>query len=412
MKDTKNNLDKSQLKNPKNPKKRREIMKQKKVVLIQRYLKGFIVRSQYFNTIYRYRKTMEIVDTEKSYYHNLNLIYNYYYNPLMKLAERSPILKRDEIKNVFSNILKVRESSSTVLEMLKKRMSVWQKKNQMIGDVFIKIMDRSLLVPYVRYIQTYDEIREYRNVLLQENAEFKKYLSLVTLLPPLEGKTFDDLMINPVQRIPRYLMLLDGLLKLTKSSHADHFNLINAKRLLSNFAEYINESIANDNIMNKLSSRLISYRSLPFNPDRKLLHHGKLKHYIKKSRKSRYLCLYTDYIVFSKIPRNGILRSKKERDLSIFAFINLNSLISVRPIGQIKKGYMFSINVSGQDNYFAAPTLNEMRYWTSQINLALKKSKKSSSHTRSSMILRSQSINIDKEEVSMQNESCRNKITS
>lgn len=407
MKDNKTilNRTKFRLRKTKDLGRKKKMEEKNRIILIQGYFKGFCTRSQYYNLLYRYRKTLEIVETEQSYYDNLSLIYNYYYNPLIKLADSVPLISHEEIQNVFSNIVKIKENSSIILGMLKKRTSVWQKKNQMIGDVFVKIIEKSLLVPYIKYIQNYDEHREYRETLAQDNMEFKRFISYVSLLPPLEGKSFEDLMINPVQRIPRYLLLLEDLIKITKVSHADHLNLTNAKSLLSNFTEYINESINNNKIMIKISASLIGYETLPFNKDRKLLHHGELKHFIKKKKKTKHIYLFSDCIVFSKIPRNRIFR-KGCKDMSILAYLNLNPNISVRSVGQVKSGFIFSINVSGQDNYFSAQTLNDMRYWTSQINLALKKINKPSIISispslkeKKTMIYCSPTINIDKEEV-------------
>ena len=47
-------------------------------------------------------------------------------------------------------------------------------------------------------------------------------------------------LITPVQRIPRYLMLLKDLLKLTDKSHNDYQNILEANERISKIADYVN----------------------------------------------------------------------------------------------------------------------------------------------------------------------------
>lgn len=48
-------------------------------------------------------------------------------------------------------------------------------------------------------------------------------------------------MILPVQRIPRYTLLLQELVKKTWEDHPDHGDLIQAQQKMKSIAEYINE---------------------------------------------------------------------------------------------------------------------------------------------------------------------------
>ena len=58
-----------------------------------------------------------------------------------------------------------------------------------------------------------------------------------------EGKlTLDDLLIKPVQRIPRYVLFIKDLLKHTAPSHPDHAPLQIALGELTLMAERFNDS--------------------------------------------------------------------------------------------------------------------------------------------------------------------------
>jgi hypothetical protein len=49
---------------------------------------------------------------------------------------------------------------------------------------------------------------ETRARIAKENTNFNMFLKLARLMPGMENKTMEDLFINPVQRIPRYKLLL------------------------------------------------------------------------------------------------------------------------------------------------------------------------------------------------------------
>lgn len=54
--------------------------------------------------------------------------------------------------------------------------------------------------------------------------------------------TLDDLLIKPVQRIPRYVLFVKDLLKHTAPGHPDHTPLQQALGELTTLAEKVNDS--------------------------------------------------------------------------------------------------------------------------------------------------------------------------
>lgn len=53
--------------------------------------------------------------------------------------------------------------------------------------------------------------------------------------------TLTDLLITPIQRIPRYSLLLKELNKKTPSTHPDHQDLCKAIQLFDELGQHINE---------------------------------------------------------------------------------------------------------------------------------------------------------------------------
>lgn len=358
--------------------------------LIQSYLRGYKERKSYKNIKYRHRKVIEIYETEKSYVETLDLIYYYYYLPLKEMIKiNEPILTHEEIDHIFCGIEKIREKNREILKLLEERISNWHI-DQAIGDIFVHIMEKSMLYPHIKYIQNYNQNREFRLNLMNTNKAFNRFIKITMILPVMEGKSLDDLLINPVQRIPRYILLLNDLIKSTKATHPDHFNISNGLRLVQEFTAFLNENNRRNEMMMDISSRL-SGLDLPENPKRVLLHEGRIIHINEKEKNPRYAFLFSDCIVFAKDVKKKKKSLKTQKPtFSIIANIKLNSNVSVQAIGEYEQGSAFSITISGQENIFLTQSQNEMIYWVTQIKDALSSingsSKLQSSHSSGSLL--------------------------
>jgi hypothetical protein len=91
--------------------------------------------------------------------------------------------------------------------------------NLCVGDVF-KMIDEGFLDDYTTYVQNYTEA----HMLLKKEAKkklFKEFLAKQKLDVRSKGRELDQFLIMPVQRIPRYHLLLRELVKHTWSTHPD-----------------------------------------------------------------------------------------------------------------------------------------------------------------------------------------------
>jgi len=92
----------------------------------------------------------------------------------------------------------------------------------------------------------------------------------------------------PVQRIPRYLMLLKELLKCTPSDHVDYVDLIKAHEKIATVALDVNEAERNAENLNtiyQIQTLLGDQVETIVEPHRRLVKHGRvllLEHYKKK----------------------------------------------------------------------------------------------------------------------------------
>ena len=86
-------------------------------------------------------------------------------------------------------------------------------------------------------------------------------------------------LITPVQRIPRYKLLLDDIIKNTPRYHPDKENLLEARAQIDSIAWYINDQIKdyeNNKIMVDIQKSLQGGLPKIIKPDRKLVKQGNL----------------------------------------------------------------------------------------------------------------------------------------
>lgn len=101
--------------------------------------------------------------------------------------------------------------------------------------------------------------------------------------PEFKGLTLNAYLIMPVQRVPRYVMLLSDLLKSTPDTHTDFEPIKTALELVKGFADFINTNKAaaeNREKMESLRSKITDTDGTDLETlvrGRRVLKHGELK---------------------------------------------------------------------------------------------------------------------------------------
>jgi hypothetical protein len=185
--------------------------------------------------MHRARVVNEIVNTEKQYVENLLMIVKVYEEPL----EKNPkLLARDERKKIFSIVKTLFSVHSNFLQKLQKVVLQHQNDTQtVLGDVFQEALAQELKV-YRLYINNYDESCETLEEAMSRPV-FNAWLEEQTAL--FKSKALPSLLITPIQRIPRYCLLLTELLKHMQPTHSDYETLTKTLQTISDIANYLEE---------------------------------------------------------------------------------------------------------------------------------------------------------------------------
>ena len=86
---------------------------------------------------------------------------------------------------------------------------------------------------YKQYLACFEGAMLKRAKLLTSNKKFSNYLEEARQDPRCMGMSFDSFLVEPVQRIPRYRMLLEELLKYTPQDHDDYKDIVSALEIVS-----------------------------------------------------------------------------------------------------------------------------------------------------------------------------------
>eukprot|EP00794_Sanderia_malayensis_P007578 gene7578-8417_t len=179
-----------------------------------------------------------LLDTEKSYVQNMTFLVTVYYKPLKK-AENASIIETSQVDEIFFQIPEILVNHEFFLEQLINRANCWTDK-QIVGDIFVSSFTKCLLMDaYSSFINHYLQARAtVRSSSLR--PAFGKFLEQCCK-EHREKLTLQDLMIQPVQRIPRYVLILKDMLKHTSPEHPDYGLLQLALEEIKTLAERMNK---------------------------------------------------------------------------------------------------------------------------------------------------------------------------
>ncbi|XP_046854745.1 uncharacterized protein LOC124447793 isoform X2 [Xenia sp. Carnegie-2017] len=180
----------------------------------------------------RTRAAQEILSTEISYCNGLDSLVKNFIHP-MKLYG---VLSVEEIDIIFSNIESLAGISKEMVAKLEKRMSEWNVETTIIGDIFVEMFS------YLKMFKPYFDSRSAANQLRiryeKTNEKFKNFLSKANC-----AHSLDSLLLMPIQRVPRYELLLKELVKRTSKDHPDFEYLSEALAKAQETATDLNEHI-------------------------------------------------------------------------------------------------------------------------------------------------------------------------
>ena len=175
----------------------------------------------------------EILATEQRYVKSLQQCIDTYLNAL----NNNNILSKANVKALFANIEEVCLHNKRFLRMLEDKMEGWNEQS-CLGEVFCTFWVGYTKDVYSMYINNFDSALDLYYKLMDENPQFNAF---VMSSKKQIGLDLSSYLIMPVQRMPRYLLLLGTLLEATPESHPDRPSLQVAVTKARQLTDLIND---------------------------------------------------------------------------------------------------------------------------------------------------------------------------
>ncbi|KAK3549343.1 hypothetical protein QTP70_034569 [Hemibagrus guttatus] len=257
---------------------------------------------------------MTLLDTEQSYVDSLRTLIQSYMKPL-KHPENSPLCDPSLVDEMFYQIPEILEHHELFLEQVISCVNDWHER-QTIGDILVQSFSKEVLANiYSAYIDNFLNAKDAVRIAKEAKPAFMKFLEQ-SMRENKEKQALGDLMIKPVQRIPRYELLVKDLLKHTPEDHPDHAHLLDAQKNIKRLAERINKGRRNaeevereTRVMQEIEAHIEGVEHI-LNPQRKFLRQEMVME--AKSvggKKDRSLFLFSDLLICTTLKRkSGSLR--------------------------------------------------------------------------------------------------------
>ncbi|XP_014872854.1 FYVE, RhoGEF and PH domain-containing protein 1 isoform X1 [Poecilia latipinna] len=253
----------------------------------------------------------ELLLTETAYVSKLHLLDQVFCAHLLEEARCRSSFPCDVVQGIFSNICSIYcFHQQFLLPALQKRMEEWDS-NPRIGDILQKLAP--FLKMYGEYVKNFDRAMELVNIWMERSAPFKAIVQEIQREERCGNLTLQHHMLEPVQRIPRYELLLKDYLNRLPEDAPDHRDAQKSLELIATAAEHSNAAIRKMERMRKLLKvyELLGGEEDIVNPTNELIKEG---HILKLSNKNgttqdRYLILFNDRLLYC-VPKLRLIGQK------------------------------------------------------------------------------------------------------
>lgn len=262
-------------------------------------------KSTYFGK--RVLAVKEIIESERKYSHYMKILFESFYSEL----KNRQILDDDVLKTIFPTDLEaIYKFSVELLKELESSINLENDKtiyDSLFGEIFIE--RAPFLKIYSQYISNYSTSYRVCEEWAEKSSKFAQFIEDVS--SKNENLTLSSYLIMPIQRIPRYKMLISSVLEFTESDHDDYNNISIALKKLVESAKYLDEKmleVANRDRVITLRKEL-GIKDL-VQPDRYLRKEGKLEN---DKKKNVHLYIFNNLLI---ITQKGIVNSTQIFDKS------------------------------------------------------------------------------------------------
>lgn len=255
---------------------------------------------------HRDRVGYEVYTSELTYNNCMRLLVEVFKAPLLAAVKAGHVqVKTENVMAIFGQVESVLKTSEILLDEFEGRIKQWEGEagddTRVLGDIFVRYGD--VLKVYATYAAS-----QQNSKLAQEactsSKSYHAMLKLSQQYPASQARDLSSLLIMPIQRIPRYELLLRDFLKVTPAEHPDHQTITTALVKIKSVAENVDRSVEEYKEIDKLLEiqRSFSPGSEPLDlvvPGRRFIKEGFLIKVCRRANKTRKFWLFNDLLVYA-----------------------------------------------------------------------------------------------------------------
>ncbi|XP_064453615.1 FYVE, RhoGEF and PH domain-containing protein 2 isoform X3 [Mirounga angustirostris] len=242
----------------------------------------------------------ELLETEKAYVARLHLLDQVFFQELLREARGSKAFPEDVVRLIFSNISSIYQfHAQFFLPELQRRLDDWTATPR-IGDVIQKLAP--FLKMYSEYVKNFERAVELLATWTDKSAPFQEVITRIQSSEASGSLTLQHHMLEPVQRIPRYELLLKEYVQKLPAQAPDRADAQKALDMIFSAAQHSNAAITE---MERLQDLWDVYQRLGLeddivDPSNTLLREGPvLKISFRRSDPmERYLFLFNNMLLY------------------------------------------------------------------------------------------------------------------
>ncbi|EDO48185.1 predicted protein, partial [Nematostella vectensis] len=222
------------------------------------------------------------------------------------------------MQDIFANIGSIHKfHSDFLLPKLEERMAQWTTNNT-LGDILKTLAP--FLKMYSAYVGNFDKANETVSVWLKKLPKFASVINEIQRSPESENLTLQHHMLEPIQRVPRYKLLLTDYINKLPEDSPDVNATKDALAIVSKAAQQSNEIMKKTERFQKLleiQERLLEQSDI-ITPSREFVKEGVIRKVSARKhvgQQDRYLILFNDKLLCcSKFP-TGKLKMRITMDV-------------------------------------------------------------------------------------------------
>uniref|UniRef100_A0A1A9WEK9 DH domain-containing protein n=1 Tax=Glossina brevipalpis TaxID=37001 RepID=A0A1A9WEK9_9MUSC len=305
---------------------------------------------------FRLQAIQEIVSSEKTYLQQLELLIKYFVKPLK--AEK--IIDEPSHVALFGQIEMIYNLNGEFLQELESDMDN-------VAKAFLR------MAPFFKLYSVY--AFDYRNALLllqhlvSKNAGFRRFSEMQESRSEVQRK-LNSLMIVPIQRVPRYKLLLEQVILYTSPGDTDFKALKQSVKEIESTVSHINSSVEDQEVTQvliNLQNSLVNRTPNIVQPSRKVFKEGILQKITRNGEEiKRYCVLMSDIFMYCKVLKERLPNTLVENALECCCIFPLKKC----KVYDLLPGN-FKITCQGDGIIFSTSDLQMCRTWVGFIRDAI-----------------------------------------